>query len=86
MLDVRCGGFAALYNHGYENMQQDNIAIKVKGLRKDFDISESGKGFSGKLKALFHRRHKILSAVRSRESESKPRELVASLCESGSGN
>ena len=34
-------------------MQQDNIAIKVKGLSKDFDISESGKGFSGKLKATF---------------------------------
>ncbi len=44
-------------------MQQNNIAIKVKGLSKDFDISESGKGFSGKLRALLHRKRKIITAV-----------------------
>ena len=42
---------------------QDNIAIEVKDLRKEFKVSSSGKGFLGKLQALFHRGHKIITAV-----------------------
>jgi len=67
-------------------MQQDNnIAIKAKGLRKDFDISESGKGFSGKLKALFHRKRKIVTAVGGIEFEIKRGEFVGYVGENGAG-
>ncbi len=66
-------------------MQKDNIAISVKGLSKEFDVSESGKGFSGKLKALFHRRRKIVTAVDDIEFEIKCGEFVGYVGENGAG-
>ena len=66
-------------------MQQNNIAIKVKGLSKDFDISESGKGFSGKLKALFYRKRKIITAVDAIDFEIKRGEFVGYVGENGAG-
>jgi len=66
-------------------MQQDNIAIKVKGLSKDFDISESGKGFSGKLKALFHRKRKVITAVDTIDFEINRGEFVGYVGENGAG-
>ena len=66
-------------------MHQDNIAIEVKGLTKDFDISESGKGFSGKLKALFHRKRKIVTAVDGIDFEIKRGEFVGYVGENGAG-
>ncbi len=66
-------------------MQQDNIAISVKGLSKDFDISESGKGFSGKLKALFYRKRKIVTAVDNIDFEIKCGEFVGYVGENGAG-
>ncbi len=66
-------------------MQQNNIIIDVKGLTKDFDISESGKGFSGKLKALFHRKRKIVTAVDNIDFEIKRGEFVGYVGENGAG-
>ena len=66
-------------------MKQDNIAIKVRGLSKDFDISESGKGFSGKLKALFHRKRKTLTAVDAIDFEINRGEFVGYVGENGAG-
>ena len=66
-------------------MQQNNIAIDVKGLTKDFDISESGKGFSGKLKALFHRKRKTVTAVGGIDFEIKCGEFVGYVGENGAG-
>ncbi len=65
--------------------QNNNIAIDVKGLTKDFDISESGKGFSGKLKALFHRKRKIVTAVDNIDFEIKRGEFVGYVGENGAG-
>lgn len=66
-------------------MKQDNIAIKVRCLSKDFDISESGKGFSGKLKALFHRKRKTLTAVDAIDFEINRGEFVGYVGENGAG-
>lgn len=66
-------------------MQQDNIAIRVKDLRKEFDISESGKGFTGKLKALFHRKRKTVTAVGGIDFEIKCGEFVGYVGENGAG-
>jgi len=66
-------------------MQRDNIAIEVKDLTKKFDISESGKGFSGKLKALFHRKRKTVTAVDSIDFEIKRGEFVGYVGENGAG-
>jgi len=65
--------------------QNNNIAIDVKGLTKNFDISESGKGFSGKLKALFHRKRKIVTAVDNIDFEIKRGEFVGYVGENGAG-
>jgi len=66
-------------------MRQDNMAIKVKDLTKEFDISESGKGFSGKLKALFHRKRKTVTAVDSIDFEIRRGEFVGYVGENGAG-
>ena len=68
-----------------ENMEQNKIAIKVKDLSKDFDISESGRGFSGKLKALFYRKRKIITAVDGIDFEIKRGEFVGYVGENGAG-
>lgn len=67
-------------------MQQNNkIAIRVKGLRKEFDISESGKGFTGKLKALFYRKRRTVTAVGGIDFEIKCGEFVGYVGENGAG-
>ena len=68
-----------------ENMEQNTIALKVKDLSKDFDISESGRGFSGKLKALFYRKRKIITAVDGIDFEIKRGEFVGYVGENGAG-
>jgi len=66
-------------------MQQNTIAIEVKGLTKEFDISESGKGFTGKLKALFRRKRKIVTAVDNIDFAIKCGEFVGYVGENGAG-
>jgi len=66
-------------------MQQDNIAIEVKDLRKEFKVSSSGKGFLGKLKALFHRRHKVVTAVNDIDFKIRRGEFVGYVGENGAG-
>ncbi len=64
---------------------QDNIAIEVKDLRKEFKVSSSGKGFLGKLQALFHRRHKIITAVNDIDFKIRRGEFVGYVGENGAG-
>ncbi len=64
---------------------QDNIAIEVKGLRKEFKVSSSGKGFLGKLQALFHRGHKIITAVNDIDFKIRRGEFVGYVGENGAG-
>ena len=64
---------------------QDNTAIEVKGLRKEFKVSSSGKGFLGKLQALFHRGHKIITAVNDIDFKIKRGEFVGYVGENGAG-
>ncbi len=66
-------------------MQQNNIAIKVKDLRKQFKVSVSGKGFLGKLKALFHRKYKLITAVDGIDFEIRQGEFVGYVGENGAG-
>ena len=66
-------------------MQQDNIAIEVKDLRKEFKVSSSGKGFLGKLQALFHRGHKIITAVNDIDFKIRRGEFVGYVGENGAG-
>ncbi len=66
-------------------MQQNNLAIEVKGLRKQFKIGVSGKGFLGKLRALFHRKHKLITAVDEIGFEIKRGEFVGYVGENGAG-
>ncbi len=66
-------------------MQQNDIAIKVKDLRKQFKVSVSGKGFLGKLRALFHRKHRLITAVDEIDFEIKKGEFVGYVGENGAG-
>lgn len=66
-------------------MQQDNVAIEVKALRKEFKVSSSGKGFLGKLKALFHRKHRIITAVNDIDFKIRRGEFVGYVGENGAG-
>ncbi len=66
-------------------MKQNNIAIEVKDLRKQFKVGVSGSGFIGKLKALFHRRHKIITAVDEIAFEIMKGEFVGYVGENGAG-
>ena len=66
-------------------MLQDNIAIEVKDLRKEFKVSSSGKGFLGKLQALFHRRHKVITAVNDIDFKISRGEFVGYVGENGAG-
>ena len=66
-------------------MQQNNIAIEVKDLRKQFKVSVSGKGFLGKLRALFHRKHRLITAVDEIDFEIKRGEFVGYVGENGAG-
>ena len=63
----------------------DNIAIEVKELRKEFKVSSSGKGFLGKLQALFHRRHKVITAVNDIDFKIRRGEFVGYVGENGAG-
>ena len=63
----------------------DNIAIEVKELRKEFKVSSSGKGFLGKLQALFHRGHKIITAVNDIDFKIRRGEFVGYVGENGAG-
>ncbi|MEK6766051.1 MAG: ATP-binding cassette domain-containing protein [Planctomycetota bacterium] len=66
-------------------MQEDNIAIEVKDLKKEFKVSSSGKGILGKLQALFHRRHKVITAVDAINFKIKRGEFVGYVGENGAG-
>jgi ABC-2 type transport system ATP-binding protein len=66
-------------------MQQDNIAIEVKDLRKEFKVSSSGKGFLGKLQALFRRRNKVITAVNDIDFKIRRGEFVGYVGENGAG-
>jgi ABC-2 type transport system ATP-binding protein len=67
-------------------MLQDNIAIEVKDLRKEFKVSLSGKGFLGKLQALFHRRHKVITAVNDIDFKIRRGEFVGYVGEMAPAN
>lgn len=71
--------------YGSNNMIQNKIAIEVKALSKQFKVNVSGKGFSGKLKALFHRRHKVINAVDKIDFKINRGEFVGYVGENGAG-
>lgn len=64
---------------------QNDISIKVKALRKEFNVSVSGKGLRGKLKALFRREHKVITAVDNIDFEIRRGEFVGYVGENGAG-
>jgi ABC-2 type transport system ATP-binding protein len=66
-------------------MTENNIAIEVKDLRKEFSVDESGKGIAGKLKALFHRRRRIITAVDNINFHITRGEFVGYVGENGAG-
>lgn len=66
-------------------MTENNIAIEVKDLRKEFSVDESGKGIAGKLKALFHRRRRIITAVDNINFHINRGEFVGYVGENGAG-
>ncbi len=66
-------------------MKQNNIAIAVKDLSKHFKVSISGKGFFGKLRALFHKKHKVITAVDKINFEIMKGEFVGYVGENGAG-
>lgn len=66
-------------------MTGNNVAIKVKDLRKEFSVEKSGKGFIGAVKALFHRRHRIITAVDGINFQINRGEFVGYVGENGAG-
>ena len=66
-------------------MRQNNIAIEVKGLSKQFKVAVSGKGFLGKLRALFQRKHKVITAVDEIDFQIKRGEFIGYVGENGAG-
>ncbi|MDR4509458.1 MAG: ATP-binding cassette domain-containing protein [Candidatus Brocadiaceae bacterium] len=73
------------YTQTLEIMKKNNISIEVKGLKKEFRVSLSGKGFLGKLRALFHRKQKIITAVDSVTFTVRCGEFVGYVGENGAG-
>ncbi|MGR3178998.1 MAG: ABC transporter ATP-binding protein [Candidatus Anammoxibacter sp.] len=66
-------------------MKENNIVIEVKNLRKDFTVDETGKGFIGKAKALFHRRRRIIAAVDGIDFSVNRGEFVGYVGKNGAG-
>lgn len=66
-------------------MTENKIAIEVKDLRKEFTVDEFGKGFIGKIKALFHRRRRIITAVDNINFHISQGEFVGYVGENGAG-
>ncbi len=67
------------------DMGEDNVAIEASDLRKEFTVDESGKGFVGKVKALFHRRRRKIVAVDGINFQIRPGEFVGYVGENGAG-
>lgn len=66
-------------------MTENNVAIKVRELRKEFLVDISGRGFIGALKGLFHRRRRIITAVDSIDFQIRYGEFVGYVGENGAG-
>lgn len=62
-----------------------DIAIEINDLRKEFTVDESGKGMLGALKALFHRKRRIIKAVDGISFQIKRGEFVGYVGENGAG-
>ncbi|GJQ57692.1 MAG: ATP-binding cassette domain-containing protein [Candidatus Scalindua sp. AMX11] len=66
-------------------MREEKVAIEASDLRKEFSVDESGKGFLGKIRALFHRRRREIVAVDGINFQIKPGEFVGYVGENGAG-
>jgi len=66
-------------------MADRNIVIEVENLHKEFSVDESGKGFWGSIKALFHRRKRIVHAVDGVDFKIERGEFVGYVGENGAG-
>ncbi len=60
-------------------------SIEAHNLRKDFSVSESGKGMMGAVKALFSSKKRAVHAVESVSFSIKPGEFVGYVGENGAG-
>ena len=66
-------------------MHEDKKIIEVKELRKEFTVDESGRGFTGSLKALFSRKKRIIMAVDGLNFSIGRGEFVGYVGENGAG-
>ncbi|MCP5004225.1 MAG: ATP-binding cassette domain-containing protein, partial [Planctomycetes bacterium] len=66
-------------------MREDTIVIEASDLRKEFSVDESGTGFMGRIKALFHRRGRKILAVDGINFRIKAGEFVGYVGENGAG-
>lgn len=66
-------------------MRDGKIAIEARDLRKEFSVDESGKGFMGRIRALFHRRRRKIVAVDRISFQIRPGEFVGYVGENGAG-
>lgn len=66
-------------------MADQNIIIEVENLHKEFSVDESGSGLWGSVKALFHRRKKIINAVDGVDFAIRRGEFVGYVGENGAG-
>ncbi|MCF6148048.1 MAG: ATP-binding cassette domain-containing protein [Candidatus Kuenenia sp.] len=66
-------------------MKKDDAIIEVKKLKKEFKVNISGEGFAGKLKSLFQRKYKLITAVNSINFSVRRGEFVGYVGENGAG-
>jgi len=66
-------------------MATKEFAIEVENLSKRFTVDESGRGFAGSVKALFHRRRREIMAVDGISFSIRPGEFVGYVGENGAG-
>ncbi|MDR4496703.1 MAG: ATP-binding cassette domain-containing protein [Candidatus Scalindua sp.] len=66
-------------------MRENELAVEAIDLRKEFSVDDSGKGFMGRIKALFHRRQRKIVAVDGIDFQIKRGEFVGYVGENGAG-
>jgi len=66
-------------------MIENEVAVEAINLRKEFSVDDSGNGFMGRIKALFHRRRRKIVAVDGINFQIKRGEFVGYVGENGAG-